>query len=228
MIGSRPYKKYRFNASVVHPRSHRFSGLPGGELRESIIIRFLFIFPVQTRLISIAGPMSNHTPMAATCPHCGFTSCDESPRFCSACGARMDGSPPGWYPAPGTPVPEQKSTTIAGFCSSVLPGLGQVYNGETAKGYILFLLAVAGLVFFLIPGVIVWLYSLYDAYAVSGKMNTGVMEVRPTSFLHMLIFILFAVAVVVIVVLAIVSLAMSYLMAQLGPDGTRFLQMMVQ
>jgi TM2 domain-containing membrane protein YozV len=162
--------------------------------------------------------------MAATCPHCGFESRDESPRFCSACGARMDGSPPAWYPAPDVSVHEQKSTTVAGFCSSVLPGLGQVYNGETAKGYILFLLTVAGLVMFLIPGLIVWLFSLYDAYAVAGKMNSGTMEVRPTSSIRMVVFIAFAIVIVVVVVLAIISIAMSFLMAQLGPTGTRYLQ----
>jgi TM2 domain-containing membrane protein YozV len=162
--------------------------------------------------------------MATICPHCGFESRDESPRFCSACGARMDGSPPTWYSAPGMPVHEQKSTTVAGFCSSVLPGLGQVYNGETAKGYILFLLTVAGLVMFLIPGLIVWLYSLYDAYAIAGKMNSGAMEVRPTSSLQMAIFIVFAIIIVIIAVLVIISIAMSFLMAQLGPTGTRYLQ----
>jgi TM2 domain-containing membrane protein YozV len=162
--------------------------------------------------------------MAAICPHCGFESRDESPRFCSACGARMDGFPPAWYPASGMTVREQKSTTVAGFCSSVLPGLGQVYNGETAKGYILFLLTVAGLVIFLIPGLIVWLYSLYDAYAVAGKMNSGAIEVRPTSTIQMVVFIAFAVIIVIIAVLVIISIAMSYLMAQLGPEGTRYLQ----
>ena len=140
----------------------------------------------------------------------------------------MDGSLPWECPVPDVQGSERKSTSVAGFCSSVLPGLGQVYNGETAKGYILFLLTVAGLVIFLIPGVIVWLYSLYDAYAVAGKMNSGATEFRPASALHMVLFILVALVIVVAGVLVIVTVAMSYLMAQLGPDGTRFLQMMLR
>jgi TM2 domain-containing membrane protein YozV len=203
-------------------------GLAGSVLPVIIIIRFLFFFPIRTRFIIIAGPMSNNISMAAICPHCGFESRDETPRFCSACGARMDGSPSWGSPAPEVPEPERKSTSLAGFCSSVLPGLGQVYNGETAKGYILFLLTVAGLVLFLIPGVIVWLYSLYDACAVAGKMNSGAMEFQPASTFQMVLFIVFALVVVVAGVLVIVAVAMSYLMAQLGPDGTRYLQMMLR
>lgn len=139
----------------------------------------------------------------------------------------MDGTAPAWYPAPGAPGPEAKNTSVAGFCSSVLPGLGQVYNGEIAKGYLLFLLTLAGLFLFLIPGIVVWLYSLYDAYAVAGKMNSGAMEARPASGLQMVIFIIVAIIVVVAAVLVLISVAMSYLMAQLGPDGTRFLQTMM-
>ena len=163
----------------------------------------------------------------ATCPHCGFESRDESPRFCSSCGARMDGTVPAWCAGTGAPAPEAKNTSVAGFCSSVLPGLGQVYNGEIAKGYLLFLLTLAGLVLFLIPGIVVWLYSLYDAYAVAGKMNAGTMEVRPASGLQMVIFILFAIVAVAVAVLVLISIAMSYLMAQLGPEGTQFLQTMM-
>ena len=166
--------------------------------------------------------------MAAICPHCGFVSCEESPRFCSSCAARMDGSPFGRDPSPDVQEREQKSTSVAGYCSSVIPGLGQVYNGEIAKGYILFLLTIAGLVIFLIPGFIVWMYSLYDAYAVAGKMSSGTREFQPTSTFHMVIFILFAVVVVVIAVLVIISMAMSYLTAQLGPDGSRYLQSMLR
>ena len=156
--------------------------------------------------------------MHEICPHCGKVSREESPRFCSGCGARMDGSIPAVHP--GYPAPPQKNTTIAGFCSSFLPGLGQVYNGETAKGFALFLLTLAGLVVFLVPGLIVWLYAVYDAYTVAGKMNTGEIPFRETRTLHLALFIVFAVIVIVIALLIIIAMVMSTLMSQIGSLDT--------
>jgi TM2 domain-containing membrane protein YozV len=156
--------------------------------------------------------------MDPVCPHCGFVSRDEAPRFCSACGARMDG-----YPLPAAAPPgatdQQKSTATAGLCSSLLPGLGQVYNGETGKGFILFVLTLGGLVLFIVPGLIVWLYAMYDAYAVAGKMNNGTLEYRPTNMLHMLGFILFAVVIIVIALLIIVAMVIASLATSMGPLG---------
>jgi TM2 domain-containing membrane protein YozV len=146
------------------------------------------------------------------CPHCGFVSNDEAPRFCSACGARMDGVTP-------PPVPEQKSLATAGLCSSFLPGLGQVYNGDTGKGFLLFILAFAGLVLFIVPGLVVWLYAMYDAYAVAGRMNAGTIPYRPANTLHLAAFILSAVVVVVIALFVIIALVIQSMAASLGPLG---------
>jgi TM2 domain-containing membrane protein YozV len=156
--------------------------------------------------------------MPEICPHCGKESNEESPRFCSGCGVRMDGSiPAGYYANPPRP---QKSTMIAGFCSSFLPGLGQVYNGQTAKGFALFLLTLAGLVIFLIPGLIVWLYAMYDAYSVAGTMNSGETPFRETRTIHLVVFIVFAVAAIVVVLLIIIAMVISSLPSQLGSLDT--------
>jgi len=157
--------------------------------------------------------------MYEICPHCGKKSNEESPRFCNGCGARMNGSiSPGYLGYPASPR-GQKNPTIAGFCSTCLPGLGQVYNGETGKGFFVFLLTLTGLVIFLIPGLIVWLYAMYDAYKVAGKMNTGEIAFRETRMLHVVLFIVFAVVVIVIAVLIIIAMVMATLMSQLGPLG---------
>ena len=154
--------------------------------------------------------------MTRICPHCGKESNEESPRFCSGCGVRMDGTIPAGYPFYPAPPRPQKNAMIAGICSSVLPGLGQVYNGDTAKGFALFILTVAGLCIFLIPGLIVWLYALYNAYSVAGKMNTGEIPFRETRMLHMVLFIVFAVIVILVAVLIIIAMVISPLMSQLG------------
>jgi TM2 domain-containing membrane protein YozV len=158
--------------------------------------------------------------MTVICPHCGKESNEEAPRFCSGCGARMDGTITAGFPGyAGLPRP-QKSTTIAGFCSSFLPGLGQVYNGETAKGFVFFFLTLIGLFVFLVPGLLVWLYAMYDAYAVAGKMNTGEIGFRETSTIHMVIFIVVAVIVIIIALLIIIAMVMSSLMSGLGSFGS--------
>jgi len=157
--------------------------------------------------------------MPGICPHCGKLSSEDSPRFCSGCGARMDGTITAGFPGyAALPVP-QKSTTIAGFCSSFLPGLGQVYNGETAKGFVLFFLTLIGLFIFLIPGLLVWLYALYDAYVVAGKMNTGEIPFRETSTMHMVIFIIVAVMAIVVALLIIIAMVIASLASELGPLG---------
>jgi len=154
--------------------------------------------------------------MNTICPHCGKATSEESPRFCSGCGARMDGTTPPGCPAPGVP---QKNPLIAGFCSSFLPGLGQVCNGETVKGFVIFFLAIAGAFFLLIPGLLVWLYAMYDAYAVAGKMNAGEIEYRETRILHMILFIVFALVVIGVLLIIILTIIMAGLMAGLGPLG---------
>jgi TM2 domain-containing membrane protein YozV len=128
----------------------------------------------------------------------------------------MDGGIPAGYPYYSSPPRPQKSTMIAGGCSSVLPGLGQVYNGETAKGFAIFILFLAGLVILLIPGVIVWFYALYDAYAVAGKMNSGEIPFRETRALHMVLFIVFALIVIVAAVLIIIVTVITPMMSQFG------------
>ena len=118
----------------------------------------------------------------------------------------MDGSTPAMYRRYPAPAGEQKNQMIAGFCSCFLPGLGQVYNGYTAKGFAIFLLFLAGLAFLLIPGIMIWIYAMYDAYSVAGKMNSGEIPFRETHTVHLVLFTAFAIAVIVIAILIIISI----------------------
>ncbi len=154
--------------------------------------------------------------MRQICPHCGKVSDEATPRFCSGCGARMDGKMLVGYPGYSAPPREQKSQLIAGTCSTFLPGLGQVYNGEAAKGFALFIMTVVGLIILVVPGIIVWFYALYNAYSTAGKMNTGEIPIRETRMLHMILFIVFAIAVVAIAFIIIYVMVISPLMSQFG------------
>jgi TM2 domain-containing membrane protein YozV len=153
----------------------------------------------------------------------------------------MDGKTPARYPCyTGNPAPvreEQKSALIAGVCSTVLPGLGQVYNGETAKGFTLFILTGAGLTLGLvlsaIPGLvasitgpIIWLYAIYNAHSTAGKMNRGEIPFREMRMLHAILFVVFAIAVVVVRLILLYVMVVEPLMSQLGTlDSGNFNQL---
>ena len=130
--------------------------------------------------------------MHEICPHCGKESNEEEPRFCSGCGARMDGMAPPLYAGSPSPLRPLKNQMTAGLCSTFLPGLGQVYDDEpVGKGFLVFLLTLLGLIILVIPGLVVWIYGMFDAYNVAGKMNTGELAFRDTRMLHMALFMVF-------------------------------------
>jgi len=88
------------------------------------------------------------------CPECGKPVARESSKFCDNCGASLYSPAPGYPTALAAAPREEKSPFLASLFSSVIPGLGQVYNGMTARGAALFAGTLAGLFLLLIPGLI--------------------------------------------------------------------------
>lgn len=71
-----------------------------------------------------------------------------------------------------------KSPGLAAVLSFFLPGLGQIYNGQIAKGLFFVVLAavfgwltVVVIGFLLYP--ILWVYGIYDAYKTAERINAG-------------------------------------------------------
>jgi TM2 domain-containing membrane protein YozV len=71
-----------------------------------------------------------------------------------------------------------KSPGLAAVLSFFLPGLGQIYNGQIAKG--IFFLALASLFMWLMGIVIgfvlypvLWIYAIYDAYRTAERINAA-------------------------------------------------------
>lgn len=157
--------------------------------------------------------------MADICPHCGHGSMDEHPRYCSACGGRMDSNCTPAGPGSEIRLENAKNPQIAVFCSSLIPGLGQVYNGETLKGFFYLLGTLLGLFFILIPGLVVWIYSMYDAHITAGKMNEGTLKSRPMQPAYMVLFVVAAVFLAIVVVVAITLIVISSMLTQLSPLG---------
>ena len=87
-----------------------------------------------------------------------------------------------------TPVLGEKSPAFAAVLSLLFPGLGQVYNGETGKGVLVLFGVLAGLLVMLIPGVAVWLFGIYDAWATARKMNAGTVPFREARLVTVVLF----------------------------------------
>jgi TM2 domain-containing membrane protein YozV len=90
----------------------------------------------------------------------------------------------------GIPVRDAKNPIFAAGLSLLFPGLGQVYNGQTGKGILVLLGVLAGLLVMLIPGVAVWLFGVYDAYATARRMNTGTISFREMRWISVVLFMI--------------------------------------
>lgn len=95
------------------------------------------------------------------CRDCGAT-IHERAEICPECGIRQR--------EPESSSPE-KSPGLAAVASFFVPGLGQVYNGEIAKGLV-FMAVTIGLAITVIGLVLafpLWIWLIYDAYTVAER-----------------------------------------------------------
>ena len=65
----------------------------------------------------------------------------------------------------------QKNPVVALILSLILSGLGQFYNGQYLKGILLLFAELVGFALFIVPGIIVWIFGMYDAYTSAKKIN---------------------------------------------------------
>jgi TM2 domain-containing membrane protein YozV len=128
-----------------------------------------------------------------TCPQCGATYPYES-ELCPACGYQVE-----------VPLPHpKKKPSIAALLSLFFFGAGQVYNGQIKKGIAFLVVTIIGIFIFIIPGVVVWAYGMYDAAVTATRMNNRTIQDIPTQRgrLALFIFIVLLIYVTVGVVFA--------------------------
>ena len=68
---------------------------------------------------------------------------------------------------------KEKSTAAAIILSFAYTGAGQIHNGRLKKGLLMMVGFWVGMIFLFIPSLIIWVYSMYDAYKEADKMNKG-------------------------------------------------------
>lgn len=69
-----------------------------------------------------------------------------------------------YAPAQNVSVLANQKYGLPTFLSFFIPGLGQVVKGEIGKGILIFIVFVIGCFCFVIPGIIIWVWQLIDAY----------------------------------------------------------------
>ena len=151
------------------------------------------------------------------CPNCGANLPNPDVKFCNECGTQINSTPlPVDSKKPEEVHSEEKSPWVATLCSFFIPGLGQVYNGDTEKGIAVFFGTLIGFFLLFVPGLLVWLFGLYDAYTTARKMNAGEIPFKPTKTAHMIIFFILAVIITVIVVFLFLLFVVASIFAPLA------------
>ncbi|MCZ7383629.1 MAG: zinc ribbon domain-containing protein [Candidatus Methanoperedens sp.] len=124
------------------------------------------------------------TEGAKYCSNCG-ASIDERAEICPKCGVRVSEPPISRISI----IPEKKNVALAVVLSFLIPGLGQIYCGKVARGVGILVLSILMFMIFgfaagsnpsssepVLPfllWILVYLWNLYDAYKLSGKINRG-------------------------------------------------------
>jgi uncharacterized protein with PQ loop repeat len=84
-----------------------------------------------------------------------------------------------------------KVPAISVILSGLFPGLGQVYNGDSLlKGLLIFFGTTFGFFIFLIPGIIVWIYGMYDGWKKAAGINSGLYEYKPVKTSDLILMVM--------------------------------------
>ena len=161
------------------------------------------------RTIVICSNCRKNTPEGKFCEHCG-ASLQSTQTFQQPVVQNVGGTvqPP--------VVKKEKNALLAALLSFIFTGSGQVYNGQTGKGIGILIGAIIGYFIFVIPGVLVFIYGIYDAYTTAQKMNKGevpyveVSNRKVIGFIIVEIVIFFIVIIMVAVFIAAISTSPYY------------------
>lgn len=107
------------------------------------------------------------------CPDCGME-LENNQNFCGSCGTSVSGI----VTKTNTKNVRKrtKNPTLAALLSAFIIGLGQLYNGQWAKAWIIWLIQIMNIMLmFVLIGffffAITWIWSIDDAYKQAGKIN---------------------------------------------------------
>lgn len=70
------------------------------------------------------------------------------------------------------------SPGVAAALSFIIPGLGQIYKGRIAAGLVFLVCTVVGYFFLIVPGLILHVVSIADAYSGRSRADVDAQRVR--------------------------------------------------
>ena len=149
------------------------------------------------------------------CTNCG-KAVEETDSFCQNCGksTKAKESFTSKMETEAEKFMANKDPFIAAILSFIIPGLGQLYNGDFKKSlifqaaYIISWILGSMIPFFLIIPLGVLIISIYDAHTEAEKMRNGTEPLKNTTIKEIVIFLLWP-------IIFIVSLSMLLLIAAL-------------
>lgn len=109
---------------------------------------------------------------------------------------------------------KKKNPAFAAGLSLLFNGLGQAYNGQFMRGVLVLFGSLFGLFLLIVPGVAIWAWGVYDAWATAQRMNEGLVPYRETSPLAIVAFV-----VVWAVTIFLLSAASAMLLVAMGMQG---------
>jgi TM2 domain-containing membrane protein YozV len=135
--------------------------------------------------------------MTKFCINCREPIANENTVVCSSCGKPLSNdasyfderySSKDSAAAPKTktttsyfPSTQTKNPIVALVLSFLWIGLGQTYNGNFRKGLFFIFAFLIGLCCFILPGAVVWIWNVWDAYTDAKKINRGELPyIEPT------------------------------------------------
>ena len=74
----------------------------------------------------------------------------------------------------------KKSPGLAAFISFLLPGAGQIYGGKIGRGIVWFLAGVLGYWLWVVPGIIIHICCIVNAYKTVQRYNFELMKSLPS------------------------------------------------
>ena len=114
------------------------------------------------------------------CQNCG-SQLPDSAKFCDRCGAKVgtdtERSNSNIEYNMASIMVNKKSEALALILSLLIPGLGQMYNGQVSKGAMMIVAAIvcAVLIFVFFPigilYIVLWIYAMYDAFKDAKEYN---------------------------------------------------------
>lgn len=140
----------------------------------------------------------------AYCTNCGKPT-DESASYCPNCGKKTTQNNESFTDRVEKETQRfmnNKEPFIAAVLSFLLPGLGQVYNGDFKKGlfiqiaYIITWMAAFIFFLFAVIPIVILIYAIYEAYTEADKMRKGTEPVKNPSLKEILIFLFWPIVLI--------------------------------